>query len=843
MIRPFTFRFAWRDGRTELRRSRVHLMALALGVAGLVALSSLQQDVEEGISVQGRDLLGADVRISSSAPFTEEALAVVDSLAAEGVRVARSTALGTSVYHSGSDMSRFLQVVAVSPEYPLYGSPRDDPEGSWSRLAGGTALLEPQAAAQMETEVGDTVRVGEAPVRIVGEVEGLPAELGLRGLMGARIFVSEGDLEAMGLLGFGTVAQRRVDLRTPDGEGGTALAHRLRDRLSTEGLSIRSAEERAETLVEGVGFFGDFLALVGLAALLLGGIGVASATHGRVEDKVSRLAVLRCLGARERDVMGAFVLQSLVLAMVGSAAGALLGVGVQHAGAAGLSAILDLTIAPALHVGAVLSGVAVGLAFGLVFSVAPLAQVRGISPLQVFRREVEEGAGGGSWAGVAAVFVGAVFAGAIAKAPDLSTGLWYGFGFLVLCALLLAMARALSMTARATLGEDASFPRRHGLSSLFRPGNQTGVVVLALGCGISLLAAAAVVERSFLERLLMEETGGDANLFIFDVQSDQRERVGEILEGGTGAAPSFTPIVSARIARFRGREVSDLLDDPSVGIPGWTLRRTYRNTYRLELAPGEEVVRGEWWEEGGGDGTTRISVEQGLAMDLGIRMGDSIVWDVQGVPVVTEVANIRSVDWARFEPNFFVVFEPGALEGAPATYATAVHVPDSGERGRLQGRLVSEVPGVAVLDFAQLREELTLWSSRIGLAVLGLSLFTALIGTVVLMAVVLSRRRRKAREIALLRTLGAGRAQLRTFLAWEYGALGATAGVAGVVLGTCGAVLLLVLQFQVPVAFPGFRLALLTGACVALVMVSGWLATLSFLRHPPSVIVRGENDG
>ncbi len=845
----FVLRFAWRDGRFEIRRHLLHLTALIVGVAAIVSLASLRGDLERGIHAEGRVLLGGDLRITSSAPFGAPVLAVLDSMELQGARVARSVQFGSMVSVPETDSSRFLQVLSISGGYPVYGELRDEPSGSWSHLGPGRVLADPQVRAQLGVQVGDTLRIGDREVVLTGVVEGLPPETGFRSALGPGLYVWHEDVEGAGLLGVGSVAQWRAHLGLPDGVDGSEAAGQLRSRLAEERVSIRSAEREAENLVEAVGFFAGFVGLVAFSALLLGGIGIAGSSLAHLGDKARTTGVLRSLGAGRRTVAATLLLQSAGLALAAGIAGVLVGVAGQVLGVQALGGALGMDLSWEFQWQAVAAGLLLGLWFAFLASALPLVRILSDPPSVGLRRQ-EDGTGRSPlrWGGrgALAVLVGAsLLVASFWAAESAGHGLLYAGGLLVVCGCLLGTARLLIRGVRGLLSPEAPFSLRYGLGALYRPANQTDAAVLAVGVGVFVLTTMAVVERSFLGQLDRLEAVGGANVLLFDIGPDERESVARILREvgvGGGERVDFTPIIPARMEAFRGRSVAELAADPEVGVPGWTLRRTYRHTYRDSLTASERLVSGDWWDPGTSDsadslgegGLPRISLERELAMDLGVRLGDTIVWDVQGVSVPSRVSNVREVDWARFEPNFFVVFEPGSLDGAPRSFLVATHLSDPLDRERLQARIAAEVPGAAVLDFTRLRDAVESVVRRVRWGVRGLTGVVILASFLVLSGVVLALRRRKIREAVLLRTLGGGRGSVLRALGVEYALLGAVAALSGVVLGVGAGVLLMTLQFQISPSVPLGWIAAVAASVPLLTTALGVAGTAPLLRRSPS---------
>jgi len=468
--------------------------------------------------------------------------------------------------------------------------------------------------------------------------------------------------------------------------------------------------------------------------------------------------------------------------------------------------------------------------------------------------------------GAYGALAGSVVAVSVWQAPSVEVGLGFAGSLAASLALLYLCARGLMWAVQRFFPRGADYPVRHGVSNLFRPRNQTATVVLALGFGTFLISAVGQVRASILGEFDVTGEAGRPNLLLFDIQADQEPVVDSLLRGEGARSVSLTPVIPARLAAVEGESVEELLTrDRGERPPRWVLSRLYRNTFRAELTDSEELVAGSWWSEdgeeaaGSGDGPGRqerrsrddgnaggaapgqpyrVSIASDLAEDLGVRVGDGLTWNVQGVLIESEVTSIRRVDWSRFEPNFFVVFEPGALDDAPRTSVALARVPGEDARVRLQTSLVRRLPNVSVLDLEQVQATLAQILERASDAVRFLAGFSMVAGLLVLGGALTTSRFQRLREGALLRTLGARRSQLLRIVITEYLSLGAVAGAAGVLLGTAGGWLAVRYVFEV-----GFRLDLLSLVWIwiglaALTAVIGTLASRSVLRHPPLVVLR-----
>ena len=404
---------------------------------------------------------------------------------------------------------------------------------------------------------------------------------------------------------------------------------------------------------------------------------------------------------------------------------------------------------------------------------------------------------------------------------------------------------ALIRAARRWLPGGWPYVWRQGLANLHRPSNQTVTVVLAIGFGAFLLGTLFLVQYNLLRTLRV--TGGPErpNLVLFDIQPDQLQTVQQTLAADGYRALGPVPIVPMRIQSIKGRPVRQSLADTTRGTDGdegprsgWALRREYRSTYRDSLVASERLVAGRWFSAGARE--TQISVERDLARELGVGVGDEIVWDVQGVPLATRIASLREVDWARFEPNFFVVFAPGALEDAPQSLLTLTRVERAADRGALQRAHRRAGAERHRVDLSSLQETLERLIDRVVLAIRFMALFTLGTGTLVLVGAVATSRYQRIREGALLRTLGATRAQLFRIVLSEYLSLGALAALVALVLATAAGWALARFVFDGRFTLPLLPFAGLGAAVVALTVIVGLANSREVLRRPPLEVLRAE---
>ncbi len=811
-----------------------------------MAIHSFREDVIRSVQAEARTILGADLRLGRNTPFSDSVAAVVDSLTASGAEVAEVTTLASMVFNARAETTRLLQVRAVGEGFPFYGEVVTEPTGLWRRLGeGGSVLVDRAVLTQLDARLGDTLYIGTARFPIAGTVAGLPTDIGLQSAVGPRVYLTREALESTGLMAFGSLARYEAYVRTPSESDPAQVEERYQDLLRAEGVSAVTSDEQAENLTEGTRILTRFLGLIGLAALLLGGIGVGSAIHVYVRDKLTSVAILRCLGARERTVFLTYLIQAAGLGTLGAGAGVVLGLVLQRLLPRVVENLLPVAVEPSLDLWVVAAGLLMGIWVSVIFALLPLLAVRDVSPLLALRRSSGQERGGWRASRLLAVLalVASIAALSLWQAPAPVVGLGFAAGLGVTLLLLWASAHILIWLTRRFFPGSAPYAVRQGVSNLFRPQNQTVPVTLALGFGVFLIASVFVIERSLQQQLSFDRGSQRANILLFDVQSDQRDAVVDLLQEAGAPDVDITPIVTSRIDAINGVKASTLLADSLERPEPWAVRRTYRNTYRQGLSEAEEVIAGQWWDTTSAEprasgAVAAVSIEGDLAYDLDVAVGDRITWDVQGSLIESEIVNFRRVDWARFQTNFFVVFEPGVLEDEAQTLIGLARIPEVSRSQEFQRDLVRRYPNVSVLDLAQVQEALDKILNTVSGAIRFLAGFSVLGGLVVLVGALATSRFQRMRESALLKTLGAQRPTILQVLFAEYAALGVLGAVTGVMLGSVSAALVLRYVFGVALVLPWLELAVLAGGVVVLTVLIGLFGSRGALARPPLAVLR-----
>ncbi len=837
----WAWKMAWRDSRSSRGQLLLFTTSIMLGVAALVAISSFRTNLKSALDRQAKTLLGADLLVRSRRPLTPEAQAVVNSL---GGRQAREVRFPSMVYFAGSGGSRLAQVRAGETDFPFYGMVEVEPPHAHRKLEKGPyALVEDSLMTQLDARPGEVIRVGGTSFQIAGRLKQMPGESLGSNLVGGRVYIPLAYLEQTQLLRRGSTASFRVYFKFDDRVHLESLLQRIQPQLLEHHLETETVEERKARLGRSLENAGKFLNLVGFIALLLGGIGVSSSIYVYVKRKVTTVAVLRCLGAKANQTFAVYLCQALGLGLVGIIGGILLGVGLQYLLPRILQDFLPVAIPFKLSGAGLAEAGLIGLSLAWLFSIQPLLFVRRLSPLMAMRSDYEPGE---QRFDIARWWVRLAIAAAILAFAVAHTNRWtHGVGFavgLMICLMLLAGAAKLSLVLiRRYFPSSWTYVWRQGLANLYRPHNQTLVLVLSIGFGTFLMMILYLVHQGLLSQTLRAGSGYQPDMILFDVQGDQKREVIELLHRFDVPLLQDVPIVAMRLSSVRGKRVPELLRDPQNDIPQWALRRQYRSTYRGGLIENEELLQGKWpravQEE---TAPTLVSLEEGIARRLKAGLGDELVFDVQGVPVRTRVGSIRRVNWRRVQPNFFVVFPPGVLEEVPQFHVLVTRTGMGQTAADLQRAVVNQFPNVSVIDLALVLNTIDNLLQKVSFVLRFIALFSIFTGLTVLVGVVMNSKYQRMKESALLRTLGASRLQVFQILGVEYLCLGGLAALGGILLAWLGSWALAHLIFEspfVPAVLPSMLAFLLV---TALTVVIGVLNSRGFTKQPPLETLRAD---
>ncbi|HVZ76466.1 MAG TPA: ABC transporter permease, partial [Gemmatimonadaceae bacterium] len=483
---------AWRESRTARRRLLLYMSSIALGVAALVAIDSFADNVTRSVHEQSRALLGGDLSLTSNAKFTAPVEQLFDSMTTAGVQLARQVTFASMALAPRTGQTRLAQVRAVTPGYPFYGQIETDPATGWGALQQGpVAVVDPSLLVALDVHVGDTLSIGNMKFTIAAELRNVPGEVAVTAAIGPRIYIPAQYLAQTGLLVFGSRADYETLVKLPPGMTADQFSDRFGGRLARQKVRVHTVAQNEYNLSNAIDQLRNFLGVVGLVALLLGGIGVASGVHAFVMRKIDTVAVLRCLGATSNQVAVIYVLQAAAMGLVGAAAGTALGVAFQFAMPNVLKDFLPVDVSVRLSPEAILLGLGIGVWVALVFALRPLLSLRGVSPLQALRREsdatvLRAARRDSATSVVTFAIVGSVLALALTRADTVAHGVWFAIGITLAVGILWVVSALMARAARGLARPSMPFVLRQGIANLHRPGNQTRAVILSLGFGVFL---------------------------------------------------------------------------------------------------------------------------------------------------------------------------------------------------------------------------------------------------------------------------------------------------------------------------------------------------------------------
>jgi putative ABC transport system permease protein len=738
---------------------------------------------------------------------------------------------------------RMVELRAVAPQFPLYGTIGLESGQTYSHalLAGHGALVRPELLTALDVEVGERLAIGKATFTIRGVITTEPGRSMGNFSLGPRVLIDLADVASTGLVSFGSQVRRVILARVPEARV-EPLVRALREEFKDEFVTARSFRATDDAIGEDFDRAENYLSMVGLVIVILGGIAVSSVTRVFILQKFRSIAVLKCVGARSRQIIAVYLLQVLALGLAGS----LLGVVLARAAVAAIPLFLPpetpmlADVEYGITASAAAQGIGVGALVSLLFSVVPLLQVRLVKPSLLLRDEAS-GRRARDWVRwTAMVLVTTALVALTAwQAASLRVGL-------VVCAGFCGVALALHWTGRllvraiAPLSAARSFPLRHAVLHISRPGNQTRVILLAVGLGAFFIVGVRSMQSSLLDELEMSASEAGPDMFLMDIQRDQLTGVREFLSDPQRRAGGFQliPVLRARVTGVEGRETNletfeDVRERGSLG-------REYTVTYRDRLEPNETVVDGTFWNSPSAD--AEVSMEEGLRERFNIGVGDTIRFDILGRIVSARVTSVRKVEWRDARSGgFMFVFRPGVLDNAPQMMIAPVKGPEGApDRARLQHDLVQRFPNVSVIDLREMLQTVRDVMSKVTLAISVVGGLVLLSGVLILIGAVAMTKFQRVYEAAVFKTLGANTKTIARMLLLEYSVLGLLAGT----IGSLAAVALTwgISTFAIDIPWRVYTLEHTMGVVITMVLVAaiGVISSLDVLRHKPLATLRAE---
>lgn len=830
---------AWRDARHNFSRLFLFTASLVTGIAAVVSLDALNNTIQNDIDANARRLLGADIVVKADNAIEEEITRTVDSLKLESMF---SADMASMVLFRHNGQSRLIKLIGFSESFPLYGEVVTVPENVFDTIQSGTyAMLDESLASQYGVSSGDTIKLGTMDFVVVGVVQEIPGGGGILSTFTPSVYISYAALQKTGLIQFGSRVNYSLYLKGDNEEQIAASVEVLRPLARRYGHGIDDVAEQKEDLGRAFQSIYRFFSLLAFVALILGCMGVASSVHIYAREKRDEVAVLRCVGSSGWQAFNIYFIQIFLLGIFGSLIGALAGLGIQQAIPLLLRGVIPFEVGFSISWSSLLLGLFLGTLVSILFSVLPLVSVRFVPPLTVLRSESEpETTFSKTRFVVLTLIVIFPLAFAAFQTGSLLTGGAFFVGLLIALLLLAAVAGLLLKLVRKYFPSGASFIWRHALSNLFRPNNQTRLLMVTIGLGAFIISTLNVVEESMLNQVEFTGRENQSNTILFDIQPFQKDGVVNLMRDNGLPVNQVVPIVTCRLSEVNGRTIRELQADTTDRTRNWALTREYRVTYRDTLHHSEKLIDGEIQHRKNARDSVYVTISEGMHENLNVKIGDSLVFDVQGVPVKAYISGMRSVDWPKDPPNFIFVFPTGVLENAPQVYVTATHIADQQTANKFQRELVTAFPNVSLIDLRLILATVNSLFDKLGLLVRFLALFSIATGLIVLAGAVINSKFVRLKENVLLRTVGARTSQITRITLIEYAYLGLFSALTGMILSLAGGWLLAEFFFEITFAFDFVEMLFIAAGVMVLTVLIGWWNSREVIYTPPLQVLRKE---
>ena len=834
-------KMAWRDSRRNRSRLLLFISSIILGIAALVAIQSFSENLHDDIDNQAKTLLGADLGVYTNQPVTDTMQATLRNL---GGQQARESYFASMILFPKNGGSRLVQIRALEGGYPFYGAIETTPAtASKTFRTGKNALVDKTVLLQFNAKPGDSVKIGNLTFLIAGELNKVPGQSGFSTTVAPAVYIPMQYLSQTGLLQKGSRINYRFYYKFPPKTDAEKLVKRIEPQLEKDGLSYETIDSKKENTGKAFSDLTRFLTLVGFIALLLGCVGVASAVHIYIKEKIQTIAILRCLGVQSKQAFFIYLFQILAMGLFGSIIGAALGTLVQRLLPIVLADFLPVTITVGISWKAVLLGILTGVSISFLFALLPLISIRNISPLNTLRASYEEtNLRTDAWRWVVYALILAFIMGFAALQMETWKQAAYFTGALAISFVVLAgIAWLLMWLVRKFFPVSWSYLWRQSIANLYRPNNQTLILIVAIGLGTGLISTLFFIQGLLIGQVTLSGSGNQPNMVLFDIQTTQREQVAALVKQYKLPLMQQVPIVTMRLEEINGHTSEEFEKDSALQAPKWAFTRDGRVTYRDTLISSEKITQGKWHGTVTGlDDTIYISLDEKYAERMKVKLGDTLLFNVQGAPVQTIIGSLRKVDWNRIQSNFLVLFPKGILEEAPQFHVIATKVTSNKTSADFQRALVTRFPNISVIDLALILSTLDDILSKIAFVIRFMAGFSIATGLLVLVGSVLISKFQRIQESVLLRTLGASRRQLFIITALEYFFLGALAAATGLVLSVAGSWSLARYSFEMPFTPNWIPAILLFVAVTLLTIMIGLFNSRSILNRPPLEVLRNE---
>ncbi len=829
---------AWRDGKASGSRLLLFIASIILGIAAVVSIQLFSENLKQNIKRQSKALMGADFIIDSRQLPNDKVQAIIDSLGPDASEVNFSS---MAAFPKNGE-TKLVQVRGIEGGFPFYGTIDSQPlSAAASYQESGGALVDATMMLQFDLKPGDSIKLGKLTVPIIGALKSMPGTTAIATSVAPTVLIPFRFIAETELLQFGSRKEYQYFFIAPPTMDLVLLDKTLDPILDAEDADLDTHTSTSQRLGRRYANVGNFLNLAAFIALLLGCIGIASSVHIYIKEKLAYVAVLKCLGATRKQTFLIYLIQIAGMGLLGGIIGTGIGVGLQEAFPLILQEFLPFDVQISITPQPLIMGLLLGVLMSVLFALLPLLSTWYVSPLEVLRVSQENSVKpkkARAFTFLAILLFIFLFSFWLLK--DSLYALVFVVGVLITFSILAGIATVFMKTIKKYFPTSWGFTARQSLLNLYRPNNQTMVLILAIGLGTFLISTLYFTKDILLAKTALENSTQNANIILLDVQPEQREAVARNIKQKDLRVIDNISLITMRMHSIKGKLANDIRKDSSSKINEWVLNHEFRTTYRDSMIASEELLQGTWIPEIVSGDPIMISISDDLAQNAQVDIGDQITFNVQGVLMETTVGSIRKVDWARMQMNFTIVFPKGVLENAPQFHVLTAYVPDDASSAALQRDMVKKFPNVSVLDLRQLYTIVEDILDKVSWVINFMAFFSILTGVIVLIGSVRTSKYQRIKESVLLRTLGAKSKQILQITALEYLYLGVLGSLVGILLSLIGSQVLATVLFKEPFVPSVIPFVVFLPGITTLVLVIGLSNIRSVLKSPPLEVLRKE---
>jgi putative ABC transport system permease protein len=818
------------------------MSSIFLGIAALVAINSFNYNLTRDIDRESAALLGADLVVTGNRAMGPNSQLILDSLPADK---SAEIELLSMAFIPSKDVSQFVRIKALEGDFPYYGALKTMPPSAANEFRRSKgAVVDETMMLEQGLVVGDSIKLGNAMFQILGSLKGAFGSVALTAGFAPTIYIGKEYLDATDLVQPGSLLNYFYYYKL---ESESAIAiddwkEQRADELRKESMRMETVSDRQANVGDAFSGLNNFLNLVALVALILGCIGVASSVFIYVKSKVSSIAIFRCLGMKGRDAFLIYFFQIFILGFISVLAGSLIGSAVQFFLPKILADFLPFEVTTGISFRAIAEGLIIGSLVTGLFAMIPLLSIRRISPMRTLRMVADSAY---QWLDRTNLFIYLLILVTLTLFLFQMTADW-GLSFAFIAGLSIAftilflMARLIMWFVQKFFPRHWNFELRQGISNLYRPNNQTAVLLVSIGLGTAVLTTLFIIQGLLLNNVSQMDSGDQPNMFLYGIETHQKDSIANLALLRDMPLIQQLPIVTMRLEGWKGRSKGAWLEDSTRSAKGWAIHRETRATYRDYLDSNEKILTGEFNRKSKTGDSIYISLGEDYAEAMDLELGDELEYNVQGARLKTYVGSTRKIDYANMRARFLVLFPTGVLENAPQFNVLVTKSPSPSMTADFRNEVVKSFPNVSVVDLGLVLETISEVLTKVSYIVRFMAVFCILTGLIVLLSSLRLSKFQRIKESVLLRTLGASRKQIMRINMTEYFLLGTLSALTGIIIAILASLAFAKLQMDLAFTLNWMPILWMFIFVVFFTVAVGISNSREIVNKPPLEVLRKE---